>query len=147
MLAPVGLDVTARGVSWEVIDQRLHADAVLFGWGSHDPTEMVNLHASSQAGVAYWNPGFYASATVDAHFEAALAAADEQAATPSWRAAQHDGEGQGFGPADDAAWAWLVNLDHTYLVHECLDLGAPRIEPHGHGWPVTAGVTGWRWTC
>ncbi|WP_369133720.1 ABC transporter substrate-binding protein [Modestobacter sp. I12A-02662] len=136
-----------RLVQWDVIDQRLHADAVLFGWGSHDPAEMYNLYSSTRAGVEYWNPGFYASPRVDAHLEAAMTATDEATAVEHWRAAQHDGEGTGFGPRGDAAWAWLVNLDHTYLVDECLDLGTPQIEPHGHGWPVTAGITGWQWSC
>lgn len=147
MIAPIGVEITAKGESWDVIDQRLHADAVLFGWGRLDPTEMYNLYSSAQAGVEYWNPGFYGNPDVDAHLEAAMTATDPEVAEEEWRAAQYDGEGTGFGPSGDAAWAWLVNLDHTYVVDECLDLGAERIEPHGHGWPVTAGITGWRWTC
>jgi peptide/nickel transport system substrate-binding protein len=147
MLAPIGIEVSAQGESWDVIDQRLHADAVLFGWGSHDPTEMYNLYSSTQAGVEYWNPGFYADDEVDAHLEAALTATDEETANEHWRAAQYDGEGTGFGPSGDAAWAWLVNLQHTYFVDECLDIGTPQIEPHGHGWPITAGITGWQWSC
>ncbi|MGY1836270.1 ABC transporter substrate-binding protein [Blastococcus sp. SYSU DS0510] len=147
MLAPVGIDVTADGASWDVIDQRLHADAVLFGWGSLDPTEMYNLYSSTQAGVEYWNPGYYANPEVDADLEAAMTAPDQDAAISHWKAAQYDGEGAGSGPTGDAAWAWLVNLDHTYFVDECLDLGTPRIEPHGHGWPITAGIADWQWSC
>jgi peptide/nickel transport system substrate-binding protein len=147
MLRPVGIEVATNGVSWDVIDSRLHADAVLFGWGSHDPTEMYNLYSSKQAGIEYWNPGFYANPSVDANLDAALGATDPQAAMAFWKAAQLDANGQGFGPAGDAAWAWLVNLQHTYYVDECLDIGKPQIEPHGHGWPITAGITGWRWTC
>jgi peptide/nickel transport system substrate-binding protein len=147
MLAPVGIEVSADGVSWDVIDQRLYADAVLFGWGSHDPIEMYNLYSSTRAGVEYWNPGFYADPQVDAHLEAALAATDEASAIEHWRAAQYDGDGAGFGPSGDAAWAWLVNLEHTYFVDECLDIGSPQIEPHGHGWPITAGIAGWQWSC
>jgi peptide/nickel transport system substrate-binding protein len=147
MVAPLGVEITAKGESWDVIDQRLHADAVLFGWGSLDPTEMYNLYSSTQAGVEYWNPGFYGNPEVDAHLEAAMTATDQAEADEHWKAAQHDGEGTGFGPSGDAAWAWLVNLEHTYFVDQCLDLGPERIEPHGHGWPVTAGITGWQWTC
>ena len=44
-----------------------------------------------------------------------------------------------------AAWAWLVNLDHTYLVDERLDVGTSRVEPHGHGWPITANIVDWHW--
>lgn len=147
MIAPLGVEVTPQGESWDVIYSRMHADAVLFGWGSLDPTEMYNLYSSAQAGVESWNPGFYANPDVDAELEAAMTATDQDEANRHWRAAQYDGEGTGFGPSGDAAWAWLVNLDHTYYVDECLDLGAPRIEPHGHGWPITAGITGWQWTC
>lgn len=147
MLAPVGIDVTPSGESWDVIEQRMHADAVLFGWGSQDPTEMYNLYSSTEAGVEYWNPGFYADPAVDQALEAAMAATDEETANEFWRAAQWDGAGTGFGPSGDAAWAWLVNLDHTYYVDECLDLGSPQVEPHGHGWPITAGITGWQWSC
>ncbi|MBP2336724.1 peptide/nickel transport system substrate-binding protein [Saccharothrix coeruleofusca] len=147
MLEPVGVAVTAKGESWEVIRTRMHADAVLFGWGSHDPTEMFNLHHSALAGTELWNPGFYASAEVDAHLDAAMAATDPEQATAHWKAAQHDGRGNGFGPAADAAWAWLVNLEHTYFVDSCLDVGEPGVEPHGHGWPITSGIVGWRWKC
>jgi peptide/nickel transport system substrate-binding protein len=47
----------------------------------------------------------------------------------------------------DATWAWLVNLDHVYFVNSCLDVGRLQTEPHGHGWPITAGILNWRWVC
>jgi peptide/nickel transport system substrate-binding protein len=120
----------------------MHADAVLFGWGSHDPTEMYNLYSSKQAGTELWNPGFYTNPEVDAALDAAMAATDPDEATRRWKQAQ-----RAFGPAADAAWAWLVNLDHTYFVDSCLDVGPVQVEPHGHGWPITWGITGWRWKC
>lgn len=147
MVRPVGVEITPSGVSWDVIDTRMHTDAVLFGWGSLDPTEMYNLYSSRRAGIEYWNPGFYHNPAVDAHLDAAMAATDQEVANRHWRAAQADENGQGFGPTGDAAWAWLVNLQHTYFVDECLDIGTPQIEPHGHGWPITAGISSWRWTC
>ncbi|WP_328997919.1 ABC transporter substrate-binding protein [Kribbella sp. NBC_00709] len=147
MVKPIGIQITAKGVSWDVIDKRLHADAVLFGWGSHDPTEMYNLYSSTQAGIEYWNTGYYSNPIVQENLETALSATDQAEATKYWKAAQHDADGNGFGPSADAAWAWLVNLQHTYFVSDCLDIGKPQIEPHGHGWPITAGITGWRWTC
>ncbi|NOL39479.1 ABC transporter substrate-binding protein [Kribbella sandramycini] len=147
MVKPIGVRITPKGVSWDVIDKRLHADAVLFGWGSHDPSEMYNLYSATQAGVEYWNPGYYTNPIVQKNLDAAMAATDQATATKFWKAAQRDAQGNGFGPAGDAAWAWLVNLQHTYFVSDCLDVGKPQIEPHGHGWPITAGITGWRWSC
>lgn len=142
MLEPVGLAVQAKAGSWEQIEQRMHADPVMFGWGSQDPMEMYNLLASDQAGVEYNNPGHYSDPEVDRHLAAALAATDPDEATEAWKAAQ-----VGSGPAADAPWAWLVNLEHTYYVDSCLDVGEPLVEPHGHGWPITASVTGWSWSC
>ncbi|WP_260189449.1 ABC transporter substrate-binding protein [Actinophytocola gossypii] len=142
MLKPIGVAVTAKGESWEVIETRMHADAVLFGWGSHDPTEMYNLYHSGQAGIELYNPGYYGDPEVDAALDAGMAATDPAEATAHWKEAQRH-----FGPAADAAWAWLVNLDHTYFVDSCLDVGQEQVEPHGHGWPITWNITGWRWTC
>ncbi|MCH1867267.1 ABC transporter substrate-binding protein [Nocardioides sp. CFH 31398] len=147
MVEPAGLEIVPEGVSWEEIDRRLHTDPVLFGWGSHDPTEMYNLYHSSMAGVEYYNPGFYEDEAVDAHLDAAMRATDEAEANEQWRAAQLDAEGNGFTAPADAAWAWLVNLEHTYLTDDCLDVGTPQVEPHGHGWPITANITEWSWRC
>ena len=142
MLAPIGVAVTAKGESWEVIETRMKSDAVLFGWGSHDPTEMYHLYHSEQAGIELFNAGYYANPEVDAFLDAGMAATDPAEATANWKAAQRH-----FGPGADAAWAWLVNLDHTYFVDSCLDVGPEQVEPHGHGWPITWGIASWRWTC
>jgi peptide/nickel transport system substrate-binding protein len=148
MLRPLGLDVTPEGASWDQIGERMFSTPVLFGWGSHDQTEMHNLHHSSRADIEdYYNTGHFRDDAVDAALDAAMAAPDEASAIPHWRAAQLDDEGNGFAAQAQAAWAWLVNLDHTYLVHACLDLGDLQVEPHGHGWPVTAGIAGWQWSC
>jgi peptide/nickel transport system substrate-binding protein len=148
MVTPLGLDVTPRGASWDEIPNLMHATPVLFGWGSHDQTELYDLHHSSRAEDAdYYNAGMFTDASVDASLDAAMSALDEAEALEHWRAAQLDGEGDGFATEGQAAWAWLVNLDHTYLVDECLDLGDLQVQPHGHGWPITAGITGWQWTC
>ena len=29
----------------------------------------------------------------------------------------------------------------------CLDVGELGVAPHGHGWPITANLVEWRWTC
>lgn len=146
-IRPVGIDIKVSSATWEQIDVRQHADAVLFGWGSHDPTEMYNIYSADLAGVETWNPGYYSNPAVQKHLDAAMANPGPEAANEDWKAAQLDAQGNGFIGSADAAWAWLVNLDHTYYVDECLDIGAPGIEPHGHGWPITAGIEGWTWKC
>lgn len=147
MVAPLGVIVDVDGVGWDVINQRRHTDAVMFGWGSHDPTEMYNLHHSSTAGAGSFNAGFFIDDQVDTYLDLAMGATSPDEANIWWRAAQLDDDGHGFTAPSLAAWAWLVNLDHTYYADACLDLGELQVEPHGHGWPITAGISSWRWTC
>ncbi len=146
MVAQVGIRINVDGKSWDDIPQFKHSAAILFGWGSHDPTEMYHLYHSLMAGQEYYNCGFYTNQRVDDHLDAAMTAASFDASIAHWQAAQWDGE-TGFMPPGDAAWAWLVNLTHTYFVDDCLDIGLSQMEPHGHGWPITANIERWRWQC
>jgi peptide/nickel transport system substrate-binding protein len=77
--------------------------------------------------------------------ESALRATTDEEANLFWKMAQWNGE-SGFSSQGDGVWAWLVNLEHVYLVSDRLDLGENRIEPHGHGWPLTANVQEWKRT-
>lgn len=147
MVAPLGIEIVPEGASFDEIAPLAHSTPVVFGWGSHDQTEMYNLYHSSTAGTESYNAGFFADDQVDSYLDLAMGATDLDEATTYWRAAQLDGDEQGFTAKDEAAWAWMVNLDHTYFVDECLDVGDPQVEPHGHGYPITAGIAGWQWTC
>ncbi|MFZ5591953.1 MAG: ABC transporter substrate-binding protein, partial [Bacillota bacterium] len=143
MVKPLGIEITVEGKSWDEIKQLMHANAVLFGWGSHDPLEMYNLFHSKNRGVEYFNPGFYSNPAVDKYLDLALKTTDPEQANKYWQQAQWDGR-TGLSALGDAPWAWLVNINHCYFVRENLDTGKNRIEPHGHGWPITANIVEWR---
>ncbi|GAB7387718.1 ABC transporter substrate-binding protein [Bacillaceae bacterium] len=144
MIKPLGIHIQVEGKSWDEIKKLMHANAVLFGWGSHDPAEMYYLYSSKYAGIEFFNPGFYRNPTVDAYMEKAMAATDPAQALEYWKKAQWDGK-TGVSAKGDAPWAWLVNLDHLYLVKDQLDIGKQKIHPHGHGWPITDNMEEWRW--
>lgn len=145
MMEPLGIKINVEGGSWDVIGQHMYSSAVLMGWGSHDPHEMYNIYGSDNAGIDYYNTGYYENETVDAYFEQALAASGEEEAIEFWKKAQWDGE-TGVSAQGDAAWAWLVNIDHLYLVKDNLDIGDQRIHVHGHGWPATDNIADWKWS-
>lgn len=140
----IGIQVEVQGKSWDEIDTLKHANPVLFGWGCHDPLEMYNVYYSKRAGVESYNPGFYSNPVVDKYMEQALAAKDEKEALEYWKKAQWDGQ-IGLCAKGDAPWAWLVNLKHLYLVRDGLDIGKQKLQPHGHGWPVTDNIAKWHW--
>lgn len=144
MIRPLGIDISAEGKSWDDLGLFMYSNAVLFGWGSYDPIEMFNLYHSSMAGFSWYNTGFYSNPKVDQYMEMALSATSEEEANSYWKQAQWDGE-TGFSGKADAPWAWLVNLGHLYLVDENLDIGRQKIQPHGHGWPVTDNIAEWKW--
>lgn len=147
MLKPVGILAKVEGHSWDEIKTQLtHANVVVYGFGDHSPQEMLKLYRTPGPEPMYWNAGFYSNTAVDAYFAQALAAKDFQSSLAAWKNAQWDGK-TGFGIPGDAAWAWMVNLDHTYFVSECLNVGQSQMEPHGHGWPITANIHQWTWTC
>lgn len=144
MVRPAGIRIEPEGKSWDDIKKLMHSNAVLFGWGSHDPLEMYNLYSSAYRGVDYFNAGFYSNPAVDDYMTKALGARSEEAALDYWKKAQWDGK-TGASALGDAPWAWLVNIDHLYLVKEGIDIGKQRIQPHGHGWPVTDNIHEWKW--
>jgi peptide/nickel transport system substrate-binding protein len=123
---------------FDEIQKVMHSNVVIFGWGAHDPMELYQLYNTKFAGVEYNNVGFYSNPVVDENLEKAISARNLEEAIPFWQAAQ-------VPVKNDVPWAWLVNLDHTYFVNNHLDIGKSQIEPHGHGWPITANINEWSW--
>ena len=145
MLKPIGLEVSLKSGSWEQVEREMHANPVLMGWGSLDPMELYHHYQSSSGGVEFYNPGYYSNPVVDGHLKQALDATDWQAAVPFWQQVEWDGK-TGAGVQGDAAWAWLLNVQHTYLANRCIDLGKGAPEIHG-SWSLLNNLQDWRWTC
>ncbi|ETT83072.1 ABC transporter substrate-binding protein [Viridibacillus sp. FSL R5-0477] len=145
MMKQLGINIKLEGGSWDMIAKKMYSNPVLMGWGSHDPHEMYNIYSSESAGIEYYNTGYYQNKTVDEYFEKALSSKDEKEAIEYWKKAQWDGT-TGLSAKGDAPWAWLVNINHLYLVKDGLDIGDQRIHVHGHGWPATDNIVDWKWT-
>ncbi|MCH4809842.1 ABC transporter substrate-binding protein [Vreelandella neptunia] len=147
MVRPLGIEMQPTGRHWDQIQREaLHQDAIMFGFGSHSPQEIYYLFHSQHAGNGFYNSGFYANTEVDNHLDAAQAAESIEQANREWRSAQWDGS-TGYGVRGNSSWAWLVNLEHVYFADTCLNVGELGVAPHGHGWPITANLLEWRWTC
>ncbi|WP_027178245.1 ABC transporter substrate-binding protein [Maridesulfovibrio bastinii] len=146
MLKPIGINAIPKGENWDRIKTELtHKFVVVYGFGDHSPLEMYKLyHTPSSPEPSYWNAGFYSNPVVDKYLDEAVAAKSFKESIPYWQKAQWDGK-TGFCTAGDAAWAWMVNLDHTYFIRKGLDVGKSQMEPHGHGWPITSNINEWKW--
>lgn len=136
----LGLEVNVKGASWDDIYPHQFESPVLWGWGTNSPIEFYNLHCSTAAG----NYAGMQNAQVDAHLDAALAAASMEESYEHWKLAQWDGQ-TGAAPQGDAPWVWLANVDHVYFVRENLLVAQQKPHPHGQGWSLVNNVDQWSW--
>lgn len=144
-LTPIGIDINTQSASWETIEKKMYSNPVLFGWGSLDPMELVHYYSSQSSGVGYYNPGYYHNPVVDKHLQQALDASTQDQAIAYWQLVDWDGQ-TGTGIKGDSAWAWLLNIKHTYLVNKCVELGEAAPEIHG-SWSLLNNLDEWGWTC
>ncbi|MGO3733458.1 MAG: ABC transporter substrate-binding protein [Vagococcus sp.] len=145
MLKPLGINIKVEAGNWDTIGKKMHSEAVMMGWGSHDPHELYNLYDSKNAGDGYFNTGYYKNEHVDAYFEQALLSKTQDEAYDFFKQAQWDGA-TGLSAKGDAPWAWLVNIKHLYFVKNGLDVGKQRIHVHGNGWPIIDNIEEWKWS-
>lgn len=145
MVKPLGIEVKARGENWnKLTSELLNANPVLFGYGTHDPMVLYNLFNSKNRGDGFNNSNYYYNEKVDQYLDAALHAKSQEEANEYWKKAQWDGE-TGTSVKGDAAWVWLVNLDHLYFIREGLEIGDQKLQPHAHGWSIMDFVYNWHW--
>lgn len=140
----LGIKVNLEMKTWDNIVGEIHSEAVLFGFGSGDPSELYNLYSSKAAGggIPWDNAGYYKNETVDSYIDKAFASENEEEALDFWKKAQWDGT-TGFSNKGDATYAWLVNVNHVYIMNEDLDIGTPVVQPHGGR--IFDNVTEWSW--
>ena len=140
----IGIEVTLEERTWDTILTDIHKEAVLFGFGSGDPSELYNLYYSgaSNTPVEWDNAGFYSNETVDDNIDKALSCEDEEEALTYWQKAQLDKD-TGASAKGDAPYCWLVNANHVYIVSEKFDIGNPVVQPHGGR--IFDNVTEWSW--
>lgn len=140
----LGIEITLEERTWDTILKDIHKEAVLFGWGSGDPSELYNLYYGKAANtpVEWDNAGFYDNKTVNKYIDKALNSEDEKEALPYWQKAQFDGK-TGACAKGDAPYCWLVNANHVYIVSEGFDIGKPVVQPHGGR--IFDNVTEWAW--
>ena len=140
----IGIEVALEERTWDTILEDIHREAVLFGFGSGDPSELYNLYYSKAANtpVEWDNAGFYSNENVDYNIDKALECDSEEEALQYWQKAQYDGE-TGASAKGDAPYCWLVNANHVYIVSEGFDIGEPVVQPHGGR--IFDNVTEWSW--
>lgn len=136
----IGIIVEPEKTTWDTILPNIHQEAVLYGFGSGDPSELYNLYYGENAGgiIPWDNSGGYDRPEVNALIDQALSAKDEKEAIPYWM------QIQAYTSAKkDAPYAWLANANHIYLAAENFSFGEPVVQPHGGR--IFDNVAEWHW--
>lgn len=140
----IGIEIKLEERTWDTIVEDIHKEAVLFGWGSGDPSELYNLYygGAATSPVPWENAGYYQNKTVDSYIDKALNSNDEEEALPYWQKSQWDGK-TGASVLGDVPYCWIANANHVYIVSEGFDIGKPVVQPHGGR--IFDNVTEWSW--
>ncbi|PSL55759.1 peptide/nickel transport system substrate-binding protein [Saccharothrix carnea] len=128
-IAKLGIDAPVEATTFDVMLQRRDEAANVWGGGDpYDPdTAAYTLLHSRYAGQpGYVNMTNYRNARVDAALDTARRSLDPAARRQAYADFQ-----QAY--VADPGWAFLVFLDHTYVLRDKWDGQVPQVEPHDHG--------------
>lgn len=127
----LGINIEVEGKSWNEIDTLAHSTPNVFGYGSLDPTEIyLRYYSKSYDPSNYNNIIMYSNPVVDNYLRAALTSPDQDTANKNWQMAAWDGK-TGFSAKGDATWMWMATINYLYIMDDDLDIGTPKIQPHG----------------
>lgn len=140
----IGIKVDVESRNWDTIIPEINSSAILYGWGSGDPSEIHSLYSSKveRENVPWNNSGYYNNQKVDEYIDYALASEDENVAIGFWKNAQWDGN-TGFSSNGDCTYTWLANAGHIYIMDSKLNIGKPAVQPHGGR--LLDNITEWKW--
>jgi len=123
----IGIDISLEGLTWDAIEPRMKADALLMGQGAPYDPDFVSYETfhSSLAGQAFNNPGYYRNAKVDALLDEGRRTRDDAPRARVYGDLQRE-------LAADPAWTFLTYLQHVYVVDDDWNGIRTQVEPHPH---------------
>lgn len=135
----LGIKIEIDQKTWDELSTAAASCAVVWGWGQYDPVILKNLFYSKDfTGNGTSNTIRYSNPEVDAIIERALSANNREDAVAAWQEVQAT-------TADDYAYLYIVNIEHSYFVKDNLDISVDTQIPHshGHGMPIINNMNEW----
>ncbi|OON82885.1 ABC transporter substrate-binding protein [Streptomyces tsukubensis] len=124
----LGIDITVKSGTWEVITPRLKTDAVLAGGGAPaDPDfDQYPLLKSDLAGEGLNNMASYDNPAVDKALEEGRRTDDTAKRHAAYDRVQRE-------LVKDPGYTFLTHIDHLYVVDDRFGSLTTQVEPHDHG--------------
>lgn len=137
-----GIDIEAKGGSWDEMDPIKNSQAIVWGFGSTDPSTIYTEYYSDQAGIGYNNPSYVNNSAVDEHIDTAFAS-DRNSSYSEWSNAVWDGS-NGIAPIGDASWLWIGEIKYGYFVDDSLDISNETALLQPHGGDIFGNLNDWK---
>ena len=127
----LGINIKVEGKSWDEIYTLCYSTPNVWGYGSLDPTDIyLRYYSKSYDPSTHNNVIMYNNSVVDNYLRTAITSPDQETANKNWQLAAWDGT-TGFSAKGDASWMWMATINYVYIMDEDLDIGTPKIQPHG----------------
>jgi len=127
----LGINIKVEGKSWDEIYSLCYSTPNVWGYGSLDPTGIyLRYYSKSYDPSTHNNVIMYNNSAVDSYLRKAITSPDQETANKNWQQAAWDGT-TGFSAKGDAPWMWMATINYVYIMDEDLDIGTPKIQPHG----------------
>ncbi|MFY9201543.1 MAG: ABC transporter substrate-binding protein [Methanosarcina flavescens] len=127
----LGINIKVEGKSWDEIYSLCYSTPNVWGYGSLDPTDIyLRYYSKSYDPSTHNNVIMYNNSAVDSYLRKAITSPDQETANKNWQQAAWDGT-TGFSAKGDAPWMWMATINYVYIMDEDLDIGTPKIQPHG----------------
>ncbi|OED29929.1 ABC transporter substrate-binding protein [Methanosphaera sp. WGK6] len=123
----MGIEIEPVGSNWDEMDGIKNSEAVVWGFGSTDPSTIWSEYYSDQAGISYNNPAFVNNTEVDSHVDQAFSESRESSYN-DWSAAAN-----AIAPEGDASWLWIGEIKYGYFVKDGVNISndTALLQPHG----------------
>jgi peptide/nickel transport system substrate-binding protein len=127
----LGINIKVEGKSWDEIYTLCSSTPNVWGYGSLDPNDIyLRYYSKSYDPSKRNNIIMYNNSVVDNYLRTAITSSDQDTAIKNWQMAAWDGT-TGFSEKGDATWMWMATINYVYIMDDNLDIGTPKIQPHG----------------
>ena len=136
----LGIKINVHSSSWDEIASNMRSQGVMWGWGQYNPTVIRSLfYAPSNGSEGYDNVVGYVSPEVNGLIDEAIDATNQENIVDLWQKVQKLSN-------EDCPYLYLVNIQHSYFVSDCLDISLDTQipHPHGHGMPIICNMKDWK---
>lgn len=124
----LGIEIELEGTDWDTIYKNMYSSAVAMQQSSQDPYKTIYQQYYSKGDNFtindYMNPNAYNNTQVDEVLNEAMQTSDLTQSNELWKKAAYIDSENGFGPAANAPWLWLVDYKYCYFIKDDIDIGS-----------------------